>query len=62
MKLGPVPKLEKEKYDHVKKIGPSRHGHKLLRHCLFSNYGQFAAIRKPDFRDMVYKIFILHFH
>ena len=45
MKLGPATKLNKRNTTtSKKKKWRWRHDSKLWRHCLFSNYGQFAAI------------------
>ena len=58
MKLGPVTKLNKKSSVTSKKSWRWRHIGNLWRHCLFSIYDQFAAIRKPDSWCMVYKTYI----
>ena len=58
MKLEPVINLE-EKHGDVKKIDDDVMSANCDVIIFFPIYGQFVAIRKPDFRRMVYKTYIL---
>ena len=59
MKLAPVTKIEKRNKTTLKKIWSWRHVRKLWRHCHFLIWGQFGAIRKPDFGRIVCKTYDL---
>ena len=56
MKLGPVPKIDK------RNTATSIDNDILSENCdviiIYSIYGQFGAIRKPDFGNMVCKTYI----
>ena len=56
MKLGPVPKIDKRNTE------TSIADDILSENCdviiIYSIYGQFGAIRKPDFGNMVWKTYI----
>ena len=58
MKLGPVTKLDKINKKLSKKFGNDVISENYDVTAIFSFYGKFGAIRKPNFRRVVYKTYI----
>ena len=58
MKLGPVTKLDKRNKTTTKKFDDEVMSANCDVITIFSIYGQFAAIRKPDFGSIVCKTYI----
>ena len=58
MKFGPVTKLDKRNTSTSKKLGDDIMSANCNVIAFFLIYGQFAAIRKPNSRRMVYKTYI----
>ena len=58
MKLGPVTKLDKINKKLSKKFGNDVISENYDVIAIFSFYGKFGAIRKPNFRRVVYKTYI----
>ena len=59
MKLGPVTKLDRRNKTTAKKIGDDFISENCDFIAIFSVYGQFGAIRKPDSRSIVFKTYIV---
>ena len=58
MKLGPVTKLDKINKKLSKKFDDDVMSKNYDIIAIFSFYGKFGAIRKPNFRHVVYKTYI----